>query len=488
MVYARQIGEIDLLRSSIESGEGLFSESLRSQMSAHKLIKSPYLWESSILETFGILVELEKFADAETFLDRLLATMQECLKNKEFEDGHMKIGSCLAAVHICRAELVLSRLEKGFDKNEFKVLLSSLKNFTQLAAKYGTNLNHALYITKLMGYCEAQVSKRSIVDETSFKECYKLANVFIKMGHRMDTLIKANLKYVYGPELEARIRSPLITFHNRLKLSLARLYVIFGDLGSKATGMSISLKRVEVVEGEDEGLEVEDGDIGASDPYKDMPEVHVKYLKQLVREIELQEMKVKKRYDNFEKALDLAKEVENTSFLEFDKSAAKVEAFRALRRKNKKVGNLVYEYSKLDEANSGGISTEEIIEPIPEEERETYKREMMQKLLDVKEALRDVSLPIQDYCRSNDVFRTLKRVHLEELEILTGTEGEPEDTIAALIKFQDYQSLDYLAQVTSKHSRKTSRPHLLRGILKSMFENFNYTDTSVLEDLKSNYR
>jgi hypothetical protein len=487
----RQIGEIDLALSFIEANEGLYNEALQSQMRAHKLIKSPYHWEESIVKTFKLLVQLEKFSDADSFLEKLMTTLQDCLKNKDFEDSHMKLGWCLAVACLCKIDLYLRMLTKNFDKEKFKEMTSKLKQFVGLANKYGANLVHNLIVTSLMEFCEREMSKKTISNEADFKNSYRLANTFIKVGHKMDHLSKANLKYIYSPSLESKIRSPLVTFHNRMKLSLARLYTIFGDLSLKANSMRISIKKIEAVEAEEDAIENEQDPEQSQDLLKDLPDKHKAYLMQLTKEVEKLSLKSKKRLDNYERASALAKEVENTSFLPEDITAAKIEYFRGLRRKNFKIGNL-----RLAETDRPGASNMDFDE-IPAEEKEKYEVDMMIALKEIKEltlALCQHESPeaqnngIFDYCRSEDVFRTLKRVYYEELEIWTGRFHDPEETIAALMKFQDYQAMDYLLSVVDHHCRKTSRQYLLRSLLQQEYQIYNFLDKQLLDELNKNHK
>lgn len=101
MLIQRQIGELDLCLSIIEEKEGLLTNAVISQMSAHKTIRSPYMWSQSISSTFRLLLELDKNTDATNFLDKLSSTMSDCLKSKDFTDNHLRIGWCLSTVNLC---------------------------------------------------------------------------------------------------------------------------------------------------------------------------------------------------------------------------------------------------------------------------------------------------------------------------------------------------------------------------------------------------
>lgn len=491
LAISEQIGEIDLSLSFIELHEGLYNEALISQMRSHKLIRSPYLWEESILKTFELLVLLGKWNDAQSFLEKLISTYKECLKSKDFEDTHMKLGWCISTASLCKTELILRNLLTKFDKNQFKDMTTQLKMFVSMANKYGVNLNHSLQVSKLMTICEKEISKRPVGDETEFKNSYRFVNTFIKMGHKMDSLAKENLKYIFAPGLESKIRSPLVTFHNRTKLALARLYIVFGDLAMKAQHMRISINKVDAVEAEEDGLDNEEETDRQLDLYKNLPPAHVAYLTKLNREIEKLGQKSKKRLDSFERASSLAKEVENTSFLPEDTVFAKIEYFRGLRRRNAKIGNLRgAEHRETEPSNQG-------YDEVPHAEREKYSRDLLTSMKEIKELTLTLSDDkskesaengIFDYCRNDDIFRTLKRVYYEELEIWTGGFGDPEETLSALMKFQDYQTFDYLSSVVKTHCRKTSRVHLLKCLLQEQYHLYNYLDKPLLDDLRQNHR
>lgn len=471
--------------------EGLYNEALLSQMRSHKLIRSPYLWEESILRTFDLLVLLEKRNDAHSFLEKLMSTLKECLKNKDFEDTHMKLGWCISTACLCKAELILRDLFSVFDKNQFKEMTVQLKIFVSMANKFGVNLNHSLRLTKLMTLCEQEVAKRPVGNESEFKNAYRLVNTFIKLAHKMDSLAKENLKYIFSPVLEAKIRSPLVTFHNRTKLSQARLYIVFGDLAMKAQNMRISISKVEAVEAEEDGLENEEEPDRQADLYRNLPPAHVAYLTSLNREIEKLGQKSKKRLDNFERASSLAKEVENTSFLPEDITSAQIEHFRGLRRRNTKIGNLRGAQHKDSEPSDQGY------DEVSNAEKEKLGKDLLNSLKNIKDitlSLADdktkesIENGIFDFCRNDEIFRTMKRIYYEELEIWTGGFGDPEETLAALMKFQDYQTLDYLSSVVKTHCRKTSRVHLLKNLLQEQYSLYNYLDKPLLNDLKQNHR
>lgn len=476
--------------SQIQEAEGLYPEALRSQMSAHKIIKSPYKWEESIMTTFRILLELEKFTDAGDFLNKLIQTFNETLKNKELADSHLKQGWCLSSAHLCRVELLLRNLLKsGFNKQDFKDLTFSLKEFARLSGKYGANLNHNLQVIKLLDVCEVELSCRPIGDETNFRETYRIVTTFIRVGHKMDTLVKSNLKYVYNPDLETKIRSPLTTYHGRLKLALARLYIVFGDLRSKASGLRINLGKVEAVETDQQGLEKDeaanagegDWEQKERDALKDLPEKHVLYLMTLAKEVERMAGQGKKRLDSFERAVALAREVQNTAFLPEDSAAARIECFRGLRRKNKKIGNL--------EVPGAEIAPEE---EVSQEESSNLLRDLMEELRLIRELVGQNNEAtcggLLDYCRNPKVFSILKRTSFEELEIWAGGHGSPEESLLALFKYQDYHTLEFLSQITDLHSRKTSRPRLLKTCIQRIFEDQNYVDHAIWDELKNNNR
>lgn len=477
--------------SHIEASEGLYAEALRSQMSAHQLIKSPYKWDISITATFRLLMELDKLTDANGFLDKLSSTFQDCLKNKDFEDAHTKLGWCLGTVYLCTSELVLKALLSNFDKDQFKVLTGCLKKYASIASKYGSTVSHTLQISRLMAMCEKEISKRPVADDKAFKNAYRIVDTFIKLGHKMDTLVKANLKYIFSPGLDSKIRSPLITFHNRMKLALARLYIVFGDLAMKADHKKISIKKIEAVEIDEDGLDQEllETEKEAAEIYKEMPEKHVAYLNKLSREIEMMSLKSKKRMDNFERAVALSREVQNSSFLLEDTTAAKVEVFRGLRRRNKKVKNLTSDSEAGEEKSD--------LDQITPDEREKILKGLFSELKEIKAlvgggsadaANSQIPNGFLDYTRNEEVFRILKRLSLEELEIWTGGQGGPEETISSLAKFQDYQTLDYLAEVVKLHSRKTSRPFLLKKLLQTQHEQSNYLDQALVDELKTSHK
>lgn len=130
--------------------------------------------------------------------------------------------------------MCLHRLKTDSSKLEFKTLANHLKTFTNLAYEYGCTVEHIDQASKLITSCEDIVANMSIPSEIVFKHAYKLVNTFVKLGHRVDLFALSSLKYAVSPGSESKIRSPIVTLHGRAKLSLARLYIVLGDLGIKA--------------------------------------------------------------------------------------------------------------------------------------------------------------------------------------------------------------------------------------------------------------
>jgi hypothetical protein len=450
-------------------------------MKAHSAIKSLYKWEESILTTYKILKSLKKTEDVSAFLTKVISVMTDTLNNKDFEDAYCKIGWCLGTSYLCRAKFSLEKLIESFDIEEYKQLTASLRNFIAMATKYGVNLNHNISFNEILGQCEEFVLKNTIYDETGFKNTYKMISTLIKVAHRMDELVVNNLKYVNNANNDLKIKSPLLNYHNQMKLKLARLYLTFGDLGVRAKHMSISIKKIEHVEGGEEGMAKENENTVLGDRLKESPESHIKYLSKLSRQVDRIGAKEKRRLDHYERALTLCNEVQNLSYLPEDVIIAKIEGFRALRRRNKKIGNLLTAAEKEEEE-------EQSLDEEGEEEKSRLLSQLFGELKDLKAIVAEGTAACFDFSRNKNPFLLLKRLYLEELEMWAVMPGNTEEGITSLVKYQDNCAMDLFENILNQHSRRTSRVFLLKALLEAQRNTHNFYNQAIIDELVANFK
>ena len=495
-IFYREIGEIELMLSTIAYREGRYREALISQMEAHKTIRSLKLWSKSAELTYKILFKLEKKEDIDNFLQKMHSTLSDCKKNtKQYEGLSLLIGWTWSTVQLLRALNFFNKTNTvSEDIFEYaKQMNDALTAFSKNASKFGCLRDHILLINKLTSIVENELSNRLNLDKRTFRRNYRIARIVLGFAEKTQIYVKHNLKYLLSSGLNVKIiQSPLYGDLASLKLTMAKLETLIGNLRLKSKRLNVSIKQLESSELADgvttTGFNSEAlANLEFEKALKELPERHVKYLMRLTREVEKLSSPVKKRLDSYERAIALAKEAKNFHHnLGVVCLAADLEILRGIRAKRAKNGkyrNIWGQGGSSDESDSE--VSENLSQEREDDEEESEIAEILEKLSSENRTRKDKFF---DFTRADSAFVSLQRYALQVINIFGDVPESLEISLAALANFQSNCVNVFFWQEIVRSARSEYRPALLKSLIKTQMSHLRYTEQKLIDELNSKYQ